>query len=73
MAPGGARRFEFRDGTSSKFWEVEVRGDEMTVRYGRIGSAGQTKTKSFATAALAVKAADALVAEKTAKGYRPAP
>jgi predicted DNA-binding WGR domain protein len=64
-----ARRFEFEEGGSSKFWEVSVDGSDMTVTYGRIGTSGQTKTKSFATNEAAQKEADKLVAEKTKKGY----
>ncbi len=71
-AAGGAsaaRRFEFVEGKSSKFWEVSVDGCEMTVRYGRIGTAGTSKVKSFADAAAARREADKLIAEKTGKGY----
>lgn len=71
---GGRRfrlRFEFR-GTnydnescySSKFWEIEGNGTSLvTVRWGKIGSAGQSQTKTFY---------DAMdkVSEKEAKGYR---
>ncbi|MEI8256766.1 MAG: WGR domain-containing protein, partial [Deltaproteobacteria bacterium] len=64
-----ARRFEFEEGGSSKFWEVSLSGDAMTVTFGRLGSAGQSKTKSFASADAAQKEADKLVAEKTRKGY----
>jgi predicted DNA-binding WGR domain protein len=66
---GGARRFEFIAGNSRKFWEVEVSGKDMTTRWGRIGSAGQSKTKTFADAAAARAAADKLIAEKTDEGY----
>jgi DNA ligase-1 len=69
-AGGSVRRFELVEGTSSKFWEVEVAGAEMTVRFGRIGTAGQSKTKAFATAEAASREADKLVAEKLGKGYR---
>lgn len=65
----GARRFEFVEGSSSKFWEVSVSGNEQTVRYGRIGTAGQSKVKSFATPEAAQKDTDKLIAEKTGKGY----
>lgn len=65
----GRRRFEFADGTSSKFWEVAVQGCEVTVRFGRIGTAGQTKTKTFASEAAATQEAAKLIAEKTGKGY----
>jgi DNA ligase-1 len=65
-----SRRFELVDGTSSKFWEVEVRGAEMIVRFGRIGTAGQTKPKTFASGEAAGREAATLVAEKLGKGYR---
>jgi DNA ligase-1 len=65
----GKRRFEFADGSSDKFWEIEVAGAEVTVRYGRTGADGQTKTKTFADDAAAAKHADKLIAEKTEKGY----
>ncbi|MFO0714812.1 MAG: DUF4132 domain-containing protein [Sandaracinus sp.] len=65
-----ARRFEFEEGGSSKFWEVSVDGTDMTVTYGRIGTSGQSKTKSFATGDAAKKEADKLVVEKTKKGYQ---
>jgi len=68
-ARSARRRFELSDGDSNKFWEVEVSGREVTVRYGRIGADGQTKTKSFADAAAAQREAGKLVAEKTEKGY----
>lgn len=64
------RRFELVEGTSSKFWEVAVAGTDVTVRFGRIGTNGQTKTKSFASAAAAQTEHDTLVKEKTGKGYR---
>jgi predicted DNA-binding WGR domain protein len=39
------------------------------VRYGKISTDGQTKTKDFGSVALAQKDADKLIAEKTKKGY----
>ena len=70
-APGGSkpRYFEFVSGGSSKFWEVSQSGADMTTRWGRIGSAGQGKTKTFADAAAAAKQVETLVAEKTGEGY----
>ena len=56
--PAGVRRFELVEGTSSKFWEVWVTGNEMTTRWGRIGTEGQTKAKPFADEAAARKAAE---------------
>jgi DNA ligase 1 len=73
VASGGAKqRFELSEGGAAKFWEIEVSGKQHTVRYGRIGTSGQAKTKDFADAAAAERDAKKLVAEKTAKGYRPA-
>jgi predicted DNA-binding WGR domain protein len=63
------RRFELVEGTSSKFWEVALAECDVTVRFGRIGTSGQTKTKSFGSAAAALKEHDTLVKEKTGKGY----
>jgi predicted DNA-binding WGR domain protein len=63
------RRFEFAEGRSNKFWEITVAGTEVSVCYGRIGSAGQTNTKSLPDAAAAAKHADKLIGEKTGKGY----
>jgi DNA ligase-1 len=68
-AGSAARRFELVEGTTSKFWQVAVTGAEVTVRYGRIGTQGQTNTKSFADAAAAARHAARLIAEKTDKGY----
>ena len=63
------RRFEFVDGGSSKFWEISLEGSAFTVRFGRIGTNGQTQEKSFPTAEKARAEHDKLVAEKVKKGY----
>lgn len=63
------RRFEYKDEKSSKFWEISVAGNGFTVRYGKIGTDGQTQTKEFADAAAAEKHAQKMIAEKTGKGY----
>jgi predicted DNA-binding WGR domain protein len=62
-------RYEFSEGTSNKFWEITLEGTSFTTRYGKIGTDGQSTTKSFASEALAKKEHDKLVAEKTKKGY----
>lgn len=63
------RHFEFSEGTSNKFWEIELDGDSFTVRYGKIGTDGQTQTKTFDSPDKAQKEYDKLVAEKVKKGY----
>jgi len=68
-ATGSARRFEFLGGSSRKFWEVSVAGNSFTVRFGRIGTAGQSQTKSFADEDKATREAEKLIAEKVKKGY----
>ena len=68
-ASGGARRFEFVEGTSSKFWEIQLEGSSFTTRYGKIGTDGQVTLKEFDSADKAQKEYDKLVAEKTKKGY----
>ena len=63
------RYFEFVEGTSSKFWEVWVEGNELRTRYGKIGTGGQTTVKDEGSPAAAQKLHDKLVREKTGKGY----
>lgn len=64
------RRFVYTDGSSRKFWEISVSGNNLTVRFGRIGAKGQEKTKTFGSPALAATEQDKLIAEKRNKGYR---
>jgi predicted DNA-binding WGR domain protein len=64
----GMPRFEFAQGNSSKFWQL-IRGTEVMVQYGRIGTQGQSNVKSFPDVAAANKHADKLISEKTGKGY----
>ncbi|MFV8754877.1 WGR domain-containing protein [Nannocystaceae bacterium ST9] len=63
------RRFEFEEGKSHKFWEIEVEGAAFTVRYGKVGTEGQVQTKSYKDEAKASAEADKKIAEKTKKGY----
>ena len=63
------RRFEFIGGGSEKFWEVGRDGAEVTVRFGRIGTNGQTQTKDLGSDGAAIAHLDKLVAEKVKKGY----
>jgi uncharacterized protein (TIGR02996 family) len=63
------RTFTFSDAKSHKFWTIELSGSSFTVTYGKIGTAGQTQTKSFATPEKAQAEHDKLVKEKLGKGY----
>jgi predicted DNA-binding WGR domain protein len=55
--------------SSRKFWEISIADDSFTVRFGRIGTAGQSQTKTFADASKAQIEAAKLIAEKVKKGY----
>jgi predicted DNA-binding WGR domain protein len=64
------RRFELVEGKSSKFWEVGRDGSTYTVRYGRIGTQGQSLEKTAASDAQAEVEVNKLIKEKTGKGYQ---
>jgi predicted DNA-binding WGR domain protein len=59
-------------GSSHKFYEVVVSDVQVTIRYGRIGDAGQTKVSSFATPEKAQAEATKKINEKRRKGYEEA-
>lgn len=65
----GVRRFEMVEGSASKFWEVSVSDCELTVKFGRIGTAGQFKVKDFDEPGEARAEREKLIKEKTRKGY----
>jgi predicted DNA-binding WGR domain protein len=67
--PGVVRALTSEQGTSRKFWRATLRGTELEVAYGRIGSAGQQVLKQFDTSERARREMDKLVAEKLRKGY----
>jgi predicted DNA-binding WGR domain protein len=59
----------YMDSKSSKFWNIELHGSTHTVTYGRIGSSGQSSSKTFASSDAAQKDMDRLLREKLGKGY----
>ncbi|MDU1892159.1 MAG: ankyrin repeat domain-containing protein [Dysgonomonas sp.] len=63
------RTFNYSDDKSSKFWSIDISENTFTVNYGKIGTAGQTQTKTFADEEACQKEANKLIAEKTKKGY----
>ena len=63
------RYFEYIDDKSSKFWELSVTGKKITVRYGKIGTDGQTTLKEMNAPAEAKAQAEKLALEKIKKGY----
>lgn len=62
-------RYELVDQKSAKFWEIRTDKLTLTVTFGRIGTQGQTRTKSFDTLAAVAAEKSRLVKEKTGKGY----
>ena len=64
-----ARYFEYVDDKSNKFWEISKSGCDVTTRWGRIGSNGQSKTKTFPQKAVASEQVNKLIEEKTSEGY----
>jgi predicted DNA-binding WGR domain protein/tetratricopeptide (TPR) repeat protein len=63
------RMFEFRDGSSAKFWEIALEGSSVITRYGKIGSVGNNAHKAFGDEGSAKKEFEKLIKEKTKKGY----
>ncbi|MFC6089859.1 DUF4132 domain-containing protein [Saccharothrix lopnurensis] len=64
------RRWELVEGGSAKFWEVSRDGAVVTVRFGRLGSAGQEKATELSSEDTATAHVAKLVAQKEKKGYR---
>lgn len=60
---------EFHDGSSNKFWQIEVQEQQHTVTYGKVDTSGQSKAKTFESAAECLKDAEKLIKSKKAKGY----
>ncbi len=63
------RYFEFKDEKSAKFWEIKQDQNNLQIRWGKIGTNGQSQTKEFETDAKALAAHNKLIKEKTDKGY----
>jgi len=62
-------RFEFIEGSSSKFYEISLRESSITIRFGKIGTDGQQNYKVFDNQTEALKEYDKLIAQKVKKGY----
>ena len=68
-AISGFQRFELVDGKSSKFWEIKQHGSQYTVRFGRIGTEGQARTKDMGSSEKAAAEVEKLIRAKVNKGY----
>jgi predicted DNA-binding WGR domain protein len=67
---GSSAYLELEEGNSSKFYEISLSGKNVTSRYGRIGSGGQSTVKSFDTAEKAKAFYEKTLNEKIMKGYQ---
>ncbi|MFZ5441987.1 MAG: WGR domain-containing protein [Myxococcota bacterium] len=63
-------RYEFVEGTSRKFWEIDLQGSSFTTRWGRLGTEGQSKRQDFADPDTARHEYELLVRSKEKKGYQ---
>ena len=59
----------YEDESSKKFWRVQTDGNQATVTFERIGTAGQSQTKTYPTSADAEKDAEKQASAKVKKGY----
>lgn len=62
----------FQDKKSNKFWNLETSGKKFTTSWGRIGTIGQHKAKSFYSKDRCEYEAKKVIASKIKKGYVPA-
>ena len=63
------KHLKYIDGTSDKFWQIEVTDATYTVTYGRNGTSGTSQSKSFESNEACLKVAEKLLNEKVKKGY----
>src|SRR5262249_19321741 len=63
------RELTCQEDGSNKFWTLELDGKAHHIHFGKVGSAGQKKIKSFASEDAGKKAFAGMVAEKLKKGY----
>ena len=67
------KRYEYKDAISNKFWEINLKGEQITLTYGRIGIENPAsivkKFKGKSASTDAKKFAESKIREKTNKGY----
>lgn len=69
MANTTPREFHYTRGTSNKFWRVWRAGTQHVVQFGRIGTAGQRRSKDHGSVREANSAISRLIRQKENKGY----
>ncbi len=61
---------QYQDENSHKFWEIEVVKNIQTVHFGKVGSKGRSKSKTFNSAKMAQYDAKKQIIKKQHKGYK---
>ena len=59
--------FEYKDGSSRKFWRIVKNGSKITTHYGKLGTLGQMTTKDYGSKV--DQSFDSLIQSKKGKGY----
>ena len=65
--------FEFKDAATNsfKFWQIELKGKKVTIKYGRIGIKNPASMiRDFKNPEEAKKYCETVIREKTNKGYK---
>ena len=63
-------RLEYKDKASQKFWEASAAGSTINIKYGRLGTTGQSSVKKMSTSDDAKKEIEKLIKSKLKKGYK---
>ena len=63
------RYFIYQDDKSHKFWQIATDGNDVVVRYGKVGTDGQSKRKALASPSAASAYAEKQIGAKVDKGY----
>jgi DNA ligase-1 len=64
-----SRQLMYEGRVSTRFWEVEQRGNELRISSGRVGREPKVEKQTFRDARAAAQRANKLAEEKLAKGY----
>lgn len=63
------QHLKYIDDTSDKFWEIQTSGTTLTITFGRNGTSGQSKVKTYDTEVECLRQAEKYITEKRKKGY----
>jgi len=63
------RYFENRDSTHNKFWQIEWGDTWFTTSWGKIGTLGQSTTKTFFNSDVCFREREKIINSKLNKGY----